>query len=76
MIDISTNTTTDGVIRLAGTALDFGRVERATCHQDGHTPEDDATHTVMLGLVACGLAARLGGGAGAVRALHHLSTQE
>lgn len=60
MIDISTNTTTDGVIRLAGTALDFGRVERATCHQDGHTPEDDATHTVMLGLVACGLAARLG----------------
>jgi 5'-deoxynucleotidase YfbR-like HD superfamily hydrolase len=42
-------------------ALDFGRVPRATFHQDGETPESDTTHTVMLGLLACALAERIGG---------------
>lgn len=43
-------------IRLAGISLAFGRVERATRHEDGLRPETDTDHTVMLGLVACELA--------------------
>lgn len=42
-------------------ALDFGQVRRATFHQDGETPETDTTHTVMLSLIACALAERIGG---------------
>ena len=38
--------------RLAGLALAFGRVERATLHGDRVRQETDAEHTVMLGLVA------------------------
>lgn len=47
---------TDAVIALGRMSLDFGRVNRITYHQDGVTPESDADHTVMLGLVACALA--------------------
>jgi 5'-deoxynucleotidase YfbR-like HD superfamily hydrolase len=46
------------LVRLAGTLLDFGKVERATRHQDGKTMETDTTHTVMLAVVACCLAER------------------
>lgn len=48
--------TADAVIALGQLALDFGRVNRITYHQDGATPESDTDHTVMLGLVACALA--------------------
>lgn len=43
-------------LTLARIALAFGRVERATLHEDGKRPETDTDHTVMLGLVACELA--------------------
>lgn len=43
-------------LRLARIALAFGRVERATLHEDGRRPETDTDHTVMLGLIACELA--------------------
>ena len=43
-------------MRLARISLAFGRVERATRHEDGIRPETDTDHTVMLGLVACELA--------------------
>lgn len=46
------------IMDLARLALDFGRVDRVTCHPDGMTPESDTDHTVMLGLVACAFAAR------------------
>lgn len=42
--------------QLARISLAFGRVERATRHEDGVRPETDTGHTVMLGLVACELA--------------------
>lgn len=41
---------------LARISLAFGRVERATRHEDGVRPETDTDHTVMLGLIACELA--------------------
>lgn len=41
---------------LAELALAFGRVNRATLHEDGTRPETDTDHTVMLGLVGCELA--------------------
>ena len=41
---------------LARTALAFGRIERATRHEDGVRPETDTDHTVMLGLIAGELA--------------------
>jgi 5'-deoxynucleotidase YfbR-like HD superfamily hydrolase len=44
------------LLRLASLALDFGRVNRVTAHQDGLTPESDTDHTVMLSLIACALA--------------------
>jgi 5'-deoxynucleotidase YfbR-like HD superfamily hydrolase len=51
---------TDGdvarALRLARISLAFGRVERATKHEDGVRPETDTDHTVMLGFVACELA--------------------
>lgn len=46
------------LLHLASLSLDFGRVERATRHQDGKRPETDSDHTVMLGLIACAYAAR------------------
>lgn len=48
--------TTDAVVQLGGLALDFGRVNRITYHQDGETLESDTDHTVMLGLIACAFA--------------------
>jgi 5'-deoxynucleotidase YfbR-like HD superfamily hydrolase len=56
------NATTDSVLSraltLARISLAFGRVERATRHEDGVRVETDTDHTVMLGLVACELAPR------------------
>lgn len=49
------------VLDLGALSLDFGKVQRGTFHQDGTTYETDTTHTVMLGLVACSLATRIGG---------------
>lgn len=47
------------VVDLARLALAFGRIDRtAVYHPDGATPESDTDHTVMLGWVACALAAR------------------
>ncbi len=43
-------------LTLARISLAFGRVERATRHEDGVRPETDTDHTVMLGLIACELA--------------------
>ncbi len=43
-------------LRLAKIALAFGRVGRATRHEDGIRVETDTDHTTMLGLVACELA--------------------
>lgn len=49
----------DAVIELGGLALRFGEIQRtAVYHTDRVTREDDAEHTVMLGWVACALAAR------------------
>lgn len=50
------DSTVDAVLSMAGLALDLGKVQRATLHQDGVTPESDTTHTAMLGLLAVGLA--------------------
>jgi putative hydrolase of HD superfamily len=50
--------TTSAVVRLGRLALAFGRVNRITYHSDGVTPESDTDHTVMLGLLACSLAAK------------------
>lgn len=46
----------DEVIKLAQLSLLFGRTPRATFHEDGKRVETDTDHTVMLSLVACGLA--------------------
>jgi putative hydrolases of HD superfamily len=49
-----------GVVHLARLALDFGTIARTACyHPDRLTRESDATHTVMLGWIAPGLAHRL-----------------
>lgn len=48
--------TTDAVVDLGRMALQFARVNRVTYHEDGATPESDADHTVMLGLIACAVA--------------------
>lgn len=49
----------DAVVDLGRLALAFGRVDRtAVYHPGGITPESDTDHTVMLGWVACSLAAR------------------
>lgn len=42
-------------------ALMFANVPRVTYHPDGERHETDGEHTVMLGLVACALADRVGG---------------
>jgi putative hydrolase of HD superfamily len=46
------------VIHLGQLALQFGRVERLTRHEDGIRLETDTDHTVALGLIACSLANR------------------
>lgn len=46
------------VIALGQIALQFGRVERLTRHEDGLRQETDSEHTVMLGLISCSLANR------------------
>lgn len=48
----------DTLIELGELALAFSLVERVTAHPDGTTPESDADHTVMLGLIACAFAQR------------------
>jgi len=44
---------TEMAMAIGKLALAFGRVNRATYHEDGELPESDTTHTVMLGLIAC-----------------------
>jgi putative hydrolase of HD superfamily len=46
----------DKTVDLARMLLSFGLVERVTHHEDGVTKESDATHTVMLGIMACAFA--------------------
>lgn len=48
----------DALVQLGEITLRLARVERATRHEDGEHPESDTDHTVMLGLMACALAAR------------------
>jgi 5'-deoxynucleotidase YfbR-like HD superfamily hydrolase len=50
--------TADAVIALGKLSLEFGRINRTTLHDDKVTPESDTDHTVMLGLIACALAAK------------------
>jgi putative hydrolase of HD superfamily len=61
-VPVSRSVTTslaDALIDLARLALAFGRIDRTTVyHPDGVTPESDTDHTVMLGWVACAIAAR------------------
>lgn len=55
----STRELADAVTDLGRLALVFGRIDRtAVYHPDGVTPESDTDHTVMLGWVACSLAAK------------------
>ena len=54
---MSISITTVKVIELAQLCLRFGRVNRATSHEDGHRPETDTDHTVMLSVIACAFAA-------------------
>lgn len=44
------------LVELARLCLQLGRVNRATCHEDGIRPESDTDHTVMLGIVGCAFA--------------------
>lgn len=46
------------LLPLADIALRLGRVNRATLHPDGERWETDTDHTVMLGLIACAVAAK------------------
>ncbi len=50
--------TVDDLLYLGKLSLTFGRVERATLHEDGERPETDTDHTFMLTLVACSLASK------------------
>ena len=55
----TTDVLADALVDLGRLALAFGRIDRtAVYHMDGVTPESDADHTVMLGWLACALAAR------------------
>ncbi len=49
---------TDAVVALGKLVLQFSRVNRGTYQEDGHTPESDTDHTVMLGIIACSFAKR------------------
>ncbi len=46
------------VIEAGKLVLRFGRVDRATYHEDGIRKETDTDHTVMLGVIACAFASR------------------
>ena len=48
----------DAVIQLGALAMQYATVKRVTFLADGVTPESDTDHTVMIGLVACAVAAR------------------
>lgn len=50
-----TNRELEQLDHLAMLAMAFGRVNRATLHPDGKTPESDTDHTVMLGWTALAL---------------------
>lgn len=50
---------TEKIIELGQLVLAFARVERGTYHEDGKTSESDTDHTVMLGVIACNIAAKL-----------------
>jgi 5'-deoxynucleotidase YfbR-like HD superfamily hydrolase len=39
--------------------LAFAKVNRATLHEDGQTPESDTDHTVMVAVCSCALASKL-----------------
>jgi putative hydrolase of HD superfamily len=57
--DVTVRDLADAVTDLGRLALKFGMIDRtAVYHADGVTPESDTDHTVMLGWVACSLAAR------------------
>lgn len=56
--DVTVAGLADAVVDLGRLALAFGRINRtAVYHPDRVTPESDTDHTVMLGWVACALAA-------------------
>lgn len=55
---MNVQTLADAVSDLGLLTLRFGQVPRKTYYPDGVTPESDTDHTVMLGLIACGLADR------------------
>jgi putative hydrolase of HD superfamily len=50
---------TDALVHLARLAMVFGKIDRTACyHPDRVTKESDTDHTVMLGWLACAIAAR------------------
>jgi len=48
-----------GLTEIGKLILKFSRVNRATFHEDGITPESDADHTVMTSVCACALGHKL-----------------
>ena len=48
----------DAVVKLGALAMQYATVKRVTFLADGITPESDTDHTVMIGLVACAVAAK------------------
>ncbi len=50
---------TQGLVDIGKMILTFARVNRATFHEDGVTPESDTDHTVMVATCACALASKL-----------------
>ena len=50
---------TDALVHLGELAMAFGKIDRTACyHPDRRTKESDTDHTVMLGWLACAIAAR------------------
>jgi 5'-deoxynucleotidase YfbR-like HD superfamily hydrolase len=49
----------EGLIDIGKLILTFAKVNRATWHEDGTTPESDTDHTVMVSVCACALADKL-----------------
>lgn len=57
--DLTVRDLADAVTDLGRLALAFAAIDRTAVYwPDGHTPESDTDHTVMLGWVACSLAAK------------------
>lgn len=50
---------TEKALGIARLVMRFGQVKRATLENDGRTPESDAMHTVMVGILACAVASKL-----------------